>query len=242
MLNFEKYSHAPSLIVTASGYILIGIVFVSIYRKKTDSPKIWKAFVATIIGSFAFHFTINLAGKDISIPIFPIGVALLSLFLGMRGNLARWQQFRRFAWFGFLANLIFFAFLLLAIPLDGIMYPKDVPSTYMMNVKKATLIATHPNAKELTLNQAKLEKMLDTMTQKRLDSESWYYRILEADGHKEKFPYVLAGTVPAKGGGLKVIIFIEEDGKGVLITPNKGRQVYFRLKESIFNGGVADNG
>lgn len=242
MFDFEKYMHAPSLIATASSYILIGTLFAIIYRKKPASPKLWKAILVLVLGMFAFHFTFNLAGEVISIPILPIGVALLSWLLGRQGNAARWQRFRRFAWLGFLSNFIVFAFALLAIPLDGMMYPKNVPSTYMMDVKKASLIASHPHSKEGTLNKAKLEKLMGKMKQKKIESESWYNRIRKDGDHKEKFPYILNGTTAAKGSGLKAIIFIEEDGRGILITPNKGRQVYFRLKESILTGGDGENG
>ncbi|MGE7876562.1 hypothetical protein [Peribacillus muralis] len=242
MFDFEKYMHAPSLMATAASYILIGTLFAIIYRKQPASPKLWKAILVLMLGMFAFHFTFNLAGEIISIPFLPIGVALLSWLLGRQGNAVRWQRFRRFAWLGFLSNFIIIAFALLAIPLDGIMYPKDVPSTYMMDVKKASLIASHPHSKEGTLNKAKLEKLMGQMTQKKIESESWYNRIREDGDHKEKFPYIMNGTIPAKGSGLKAIIFIEEDGRGILITPNKGRQVYFRIKESIVTGDVGENG
>lgn len=50
----------------------------------------------------------------------------------------------------------------------------------------------------------------------------------------------MTGTVPKKGRGLETLIFVEEDGKGLLITPNKGHQVYYRLEESILTGGAIE--
>ena len=128
----------------------------------------------------------------------------------------------------------------LAIPLDEMMYPKADISTYMMDIKRASLMATHPNSKEVTLNKEELERQMNKMKQKKIESESWYYGINEDSGYKEMFPYILTGTAPKKGRGLETLIFIEEDGKGLLITPNKGHQVYYRLEESILTGGVLE--
>jgi hypothetical protein len=109
-----------------------------------------------------------------------------------------------------------------------------------LDIKRASLMATHPNSKEVTLNKEELERQMNKMKQKKIESESWYYGINEDSGYKEMFPYILTGTVPKKGRGLETLIFIEEDGKGLLITPNKGHQVYYRLEESILTGGAIE--
>ncbi|MDM5219334.1 hypothetical protein QUF86_00590 [Peribacillus sp. NJ11] len=240
LFDAEKYMHAPSLILIALSYMLIAIAFAIIYRRQEDSPKVWKASVVLVLGMIAFNFTFNLSDEVVSVPIVPLGVALLSWLLRRKGNEGRWQRFRRFAWLGFLSNFIFLTASLLAMPLDGIIYPKSETTTYMMDVNKASLIATHSNSKEVTLNKEELQRQMNKMKQKKIESESWYYGINEESGYKETFPYILTGSVPKKGSGLETLIFIEEDGKGLLITPNKGHQVYFRLEESILTGGVLE--
>ncbi|MDM5357396.1 hypothetical protein [Peribacillus sp. ACCC06369] len=240
LFDAEKYMHAPSLIFIALSYMLIAIAFAIIYRRQEDSPKVWKASVVLVLGMIAFNFSFNLSDEVVSVPIVPLGVALLSWLLRRKGNEGRWQRFRRFAWLGFLSNFIFLTASLLAMPLDGIIYPKSETTTYMMDVNKASLIATHSNSKEVTLNKEELQRQMNKMKQKKIESESWYYGINEESGYKETFPYILTGSVPKKGSGLETLIFIEEDGKGLLITPNKGHQVYFRLEESILTGGVLE--
>ncbi|MGG4267167.1 hypothetical protein [Peribacillus simplex] len=242
IFDAEKYMHAPFLILIAFSYMLIGIAFAIIYKKQESPPKAWKALVVFVLGMLTFRFTFNLSDEVVGVPIIPIGVALLSWLLRRKGNEERWQRFRRFAWLGFLSNFIFLAASLLAIPLDEMMYPKNVPSTYMMDVKRASLMATHPNSKEVTLNKEELQRQMNKMKQKKIESESWYYGINEDSGYKEMFPYILSGTVPEKGSGLNALIYIEEEGKGLLITPNKGQQIYFRLEESILTeGGERDD-
>ncbi|MGE7183507.1 hypothetical protein ACQKKK_05765 [Peribacillus sp. NPDC006672] len=240
IFDVEKYMHAPSLILIAFSYMLISIAFAIIYKKQESPPKAWKALVVFVLGMITYSFTFNLSDEVVSVPVVPIGVALLSWLLRRKGNEGRWQRFRRFAWLGFLSNFIFLGASLLAIPLDEMMYPNADISTYMMDVKSASLMATHPNSIEVTLNKEELESQMNKMKQKKIESESWYYGINEDSGYKEMFPYILKGTVPKKGRGFETLIFIEEDGKGLLITPNKGHQVYYRLEESILTGGALE--
>ncbi|MGE7761296.1 hypothetical protein [Peribacillus sp. NPDC097895] len=241
IFDVGEYLHTPTLILMVPSYIMIGIVFSIIYKKIESPPKVWKALIVFVLGMITFRFTFNLSEEVVSVPIIPIGVALLSWLLRRKGDIGRWHRFRRFAWLGFLSNFIFLAASLLAIPLDEMMYPKKEPTTYMMDVKNSSLIATHPNSKEVTLNQEELQRQMNRMKQKKIESESWYSGINEESGYKETFPYILSGTVHEKGSGLNALIYIEKDGKGLLITPNKGQQVYYRLEESILTEGGERN-
>ncbi|MGE7604075.1 hypothetical protein ACQKL5_16515 [Peribacillus sp. NPDC097675] len=193
------------------------------------------------IGIFSFSITFNLSTEAIKVPILPMGVALLYWWLRRKKNTERWPRYRRYAWLGFWVNFIFFTFSFLNTPLDHLMFPKDEPSTYMQDVAKASLINTHPTAKKVTLNNEVLQKQVDEMKPKKMIIGPWYYEINEKNGYKERFPYLLTGTVPEKGSGLKTVIYVERDGKGFLITPNKGRQVYFRSEESVLSGGAGKN-
>ena len=235
------YVHTPSFILLVFSYVVIGILFFVLYRKQQNPPKIWKGLLVMFIGVFSFSMTFNLSSEVIKVPILPLGVALLYGLLRRKGNTERWPRYRRFAWLGFCANFIFLAFSFLHSPLEHMMFPNDEPLTYMQDIEKASLINIHPSAKKVTLNNEVLQKQVDKMTQKQIKSESWYYKINEKNGYEERFPYFLTGTVPKKGSGLETVIYVERDGRGFLITPNKGHQVYFRSEESVLSGGAGKN-
>ncbi|MFJ7745483.1 hypothetical protein [Peribacillus sp. NPDC097295] len=235
------YIHMPSFILLLFSYVLIGILFFIVYKRQQNPPKVWKGLLVMLIGIFSFSITFNLSAEVIKVPILPLGVALLYWLLRRKGNTERWPRYRRYAWLGFWVNCIFLAFSFLHSPLDHFMFPNDEPSTYMQDVEKASLINTHPTAKKVTLNNEVLQRQVDKMKQKQIKSESWYYKINEKNGYEERFPYFLTGTVPKMGSGLKTVIYVEKDGKGFLITTNKGRQVYFRSEESVLSGGAGKN-
>lgn len=75
-------------------------------------------------------------------------------------------------------------------------------------------------------------------SEERIHSDDWYYGAdLGADttNTQEKFPYQLIGAIPKWGSGLISVVYIEEDGKGLLIsTPTE--QHYFRFKHSLIEG------
>lgn len=233
--------HMPSMILSIFSYLVIGLLFYVVYKKQQSPPKIWKVILITFIGFFSFSISLNLPSGVAKVAILPLGVIFLYWFLRRKDNGERWLRYRRFAWLGFWANFIFLAFSFLNTPLDHLMFPKNQPSTYMNNVEEASLIFTHPAAKAVIVNKEVLQRQADKMKQKEIKSESWYYKTNEKNGYKERFPYVLIGAFPAKGSGLETVIYVEDDGKGFLITPNKGGQVYFRAEESVLTGGADKN-
>ena len=235
------FVHMPSFILLVFCYVIIGLLFFVVYKKQQNPPNVWKGLLVMLIGIFSFNIHFNLSSEVAKIPILPLGVVFLYWFLRRKGNTERWSRYRRFAWLGFCVNFIFLASSFLNSPLEHVMFPKDEPSTYMQNVEKASLINIHPSAKKVTVNNEVLQKQVDKMTQKQIKSESWYYKINEKNGYKERFPYLLTGTVPKKGSGIETVIYVERDGRGFLITPNKGHQVYFRSEESVLIGGAGKN-
>jgi hypothetical protein len=67
----------------------------------------------------------------------------------------------------------------------------------------------------------------------------WYeetYMNAESTKTKERFPYQLIGTSPEWGSGFLTIIYLEEDGKGILLSTSN-KQLYFRSEDSIIEGG-----
>jgi len=90
------------------------------------------------------------------------------------------------------------------------------------------------------LNLVRLKEELSSMELTPLQSDQWYYEIQLLEGEKkEKFPYLLDGVKPKWGSGISSTIFVEQDGKGILISlPSK--QLYYRLETSLFEGGVSN--
>lgn len=81
-------------------------------------------------------------------------------------------------------------------------------------------------------------EQLDTMRKETIYSDEWYrdtYMNAEPNQRNERFPYQLIGTSSKWGSGLQSIIFIEDDGKGMLLsTPQQ--QIYFRSDRSLIEG------
>ena len=188
------------------------------------------------VGLFSFSFKWNMFDTMVKFPILPLGVWILYFIL--KGREERWQTYRSFAWLGFWANFIFLASTLIAIPVHHVVYPKDEPSTYISKVGNASILNIHPSAKDRLLNEESLLNQLDTMSQETIFSDQWYedtYMNPESNKRNERFPYQLIGASSKWGSGLDTIIYIEDDGKGILLSTPK-EQLYFRSENSIIEG------
>ncbi|MFJ7825888.1 hypothetical protein [Psychrobacillus sp. NPDC096623] len=217
------------------GWIVIGIIATRLYKVQLEKPLIWKVIVVLLIGLFTFSINLDYFGHVIQIPILPLGVWLLYVFLSK--NKEKWQKYRSFAWLGFGANFILLIFLLVGIPINNLLYPGNDPSTYISNVKGAYIINTHPTANEVSLVTEKLAASLQGAVQKDYYSDSWYNEIyMEPIKKTERFPYILANTLPKWGSGIRATIFLENNGKGILITSQE-KQLYFQTKQSLFEEG-----
>lgn len=217
--------------------IAIGVLAYRIYKKQEDKPKKWKAFIVIIIGLFSFSFTVPAFDTFIKIPILPLGVWIL--FFIYRNKVEKWVKYRRFAWLGFIANFIFLASTFVSIPIENALYPENEITTYLADVEAAHLVNIHPSGDEIKLNKKILKNQLNTMKKEPIPSEDWYYNSIveiEPKDRKERFPYQLTGTKTKWGSGTNAIIYIEEDGKGLLVlTQNK--QHFYRAHTSILEGG-----
>ncbi|MFF2448820.1 hypothetical protein ACFVSW_17150 [Neobacillus sp. NPDC058068] len=236
-IHFDFSLDLIAYITEFLAWCVIGFIVYRIYKKQAAKPKVWKVIVSVLVGIFCISINLQFFGAILKIPILPLGVWILyGILKRMEG---RWQIYRRFAWLGFWANFIFLAATLIAIPAHLLLYPEDEVSTYISNVENAAIINIHPSAGDHSLNIEKLQSQLHNMRQETSYSEEWYeetYKGADSKKINERFPYQLSGTLSKWGSGVKVIIYVEADGKGILVTaPNK--QLYFRCKDSLLKGG-----
>ncbi|MFD1357003.1 hypothetical protein ACFQ4X_03755 [Fictibacillus halophilus] len=217
--------------------IAIGVLAYRIYKKQDEKPKKWKAIIVIIVGLFSFSFHLNLFDTFVKIPILPLGVWIL--YFIYRNKIEKWVRYRRFVWLGFFANFIFLASSFLSIPIQNALYPENEITTYLADVEEAHLVNIHPSGGEKTLNKKMLKNQLNTMKKEPIPSEDWYYNSvveIEPKDRKERFPYQLTGTKTKWGSGTNAIIYVQEDGKGLLVlTQNK--QHFYRVYTSILEGG-----
>jgi len=220
-------------------WCVIGIIAYRIMKKHPLKLKVWKVLICVLVGIFSF--SINLPPiweTPIKIFILPLGVWILYGFLKRKEG--RWQTYKPFAWLGFFANFIFLAAAFLSVPVQHSIYPANELSTYISNVENASIRKIHPSGKEASLDKNYLEKQIHNMTQEKIQGVQWYQekeiRDEQSTKKNEQFPYQLAGTLSKRGSDLKPIIYIEADGKGLLVSAPQ-KQLYFRSSESLLKGG-----
>ena len=171
--------------------------------------------------------------RVIQISILPLGVWILYWFL--RKDELIWQKYRPFVWLGFIANYILLIFLFIGLLINHLLYPGHNLSTYISNVEKAYIINTHPTANESSLTKENLIASIHTAKQQDYYSLSWYNESLlgeDSEETTERFPYMLANTLPKWGSGLRTSIYLEKNGKGILITTQE-KQYYFQTELSL---------
>jgi len=223
-----------SMIIIA--WCVIARIAYSLYNRQSDKPEIWKVLVVMLVGLFSFSFNTEIFGMVMRISILPLGVWVLYAYFRKKNE--EWQTYRTFAWFGFAANFIFLLSSLLAVPLFLAIYPGNEPSTYLSNIDDASVVPIHPRVKHQEMNKEKALATILDFREEPIHSTDWYYGAnLENDSTntQEKFPYQLIGAIPKWGSGLISVIYIEEDGKGLLISTPK-EQRYFRFKDSLIKG------
>ncbi|KIL50881.1 hypothetical protein [Jeotgalibacillus campisalis] len=220
------------------GWSIILFIALHLYRKAENLPSIWKVAIAIAVGLFSFSINIPVAGELISLPILPLGVWALNFFLRKRER--SWERYRPFAWLGFGANFVFLILALLAIPLQNLIYPEDRLTTYVSDTENASLIVLHPSADDsAALDKKILLEQLEISNQQAVQSEEWYYDTVmdhEMEDRNERFPYQLAEVSAKWGSGFSPLVFIEEDGQGIVVM-KEAEQKYFRLEHSILQRG-----
>lgn len=211
-----------------------------IYRAQhiDEQPKLWKLIIIVLTGIFSFSINLPLFEEFLSLAILPLGVWISYGVLKGKG---RWLAYRKYAWLGFIGNYFFLGATTLAIGISGIIYPKDEVETYLADISNVELLSIHPSGKEGTVSVPKLEESLSSFKWKRSNVIQWYEEIREQKSSaeeskgqekvQEKFPYLLT-NVKAKAGQ-KVRVYVESDGKGLLVT-TKDHQFYFRSNTASF--------
>ncbi|WP_391119153.1 hypothetical protein [Psychrobacillus sp. L3] len=225
------------IITISLAWLVIGIIAFRLYKKHSEKPELWKVIIVILVGLFSFSFNWNVSDKMINVAVLPLGVWILYGFLNRKKE--RWKKYRHFAWLGFLANFILLSSTLVAIPVNLFIFPENKPETYISDVENASIINIHPSAKEHQQVKENLLKLIHRLKQKEFFSDDWYnetYMDTESNKRKERFPYMLIHTLPKWGSGQSAIIYIEGDGKGLLIeTPKK--QFYFHSDQSLLEEG-----
>lgn len=235
-------------IMTIIGWgILIGAVCY-LYRKQTEKPVIWKMVIIIYIGLFCFNFSFIVSETPVKIAILPLGVWILILVFGKRKE--RWKVYRPFAWLGFFGNYIFLITTLLSSLVQSLLYPTDKVETFLAELNNPAILLIHPSGKQADLNKELFIESLSSWGIGKMDTQQWYYESfpeikeeeLEEEGQMphqtmERFPYILIGATPKWGIGYESTIYMERDGKGLLISTEKG-QYYFRSSESVLKGGT----
>lgn len=238
-LNFDfSYNIIKTLMLILSWGVIFFFAY-RIYKKQERMLKKWKILLVILGGLFSFSFNWPLSETLIKIPLLPLGVWILYMF--MKGKPERWETYRRYAWLGFWANFIFLASTFLSIPLEHVFYPKDNLSTYIANVDDASILKIHPSAENNKLDNEVLWKEIAAMHQEPIEAYQWYdVGPFEEEGHfikrNEQFPYLLQGVKSKWGSGLEPVIYVERDGKGLLVTTS-AKQYYFRAEDSFMKGG-----
>lgn len=240
MFNFNYSTDAVSFGVDALAWVLIGLAALRLYKRQQVKPKVWKIVVVILAGLISFSIHWELAGNLLKVPILPLGVWILYGLL--KGKEDRWDNYRSFAWLGFAGNFIFLASALVSIPLYSLVYPDSDVSTYIDDADNASIVAIHPSGEgDVELDKDRLVDQLPAMKQEKVESAIWYEEMYDqSDGDRnknERFPYQLLGASPKWGSGMKPVIYVEGDGKGVLITSSHG-QIYYRFNDSIIKEGV----
>ncbi|MBD8068593.1 hypothetical protein [Bacillus sp. PS06] len=234
--TFDFSYNLVSTITTLFSWAIILFLFI-IYYKKSEKPPVWKAIIILILGRFSFNFNLNV-NMLISIPILPLGVWIAYWILKRNNQQERWKRYRTFAWLGFFSNFVFLLISLLNGPMQQLIYPNNSLSTFVSDIDNAQVMVIHPSGTEVTLQSTYLLKDIESGSMTEFNAQQWYNDTTmtgwesESNEMVEKFPYQLIGTKPKSGSGLQTVIYIEQDGKGLLISTPK-EQLYYRLPNAI---------
>lgn len=232
-INFDFTFNIVSIFFGFLTWIVIVALAYRVYKKQSLKPKVWKVVVAIFAGLFSFSINWNMLDTMLKLSILPLGVWILYFVLKRKRD--RWERYRNYAWLGFGANFIILIFTLITILVHNMLYPKAELSTYISNVEHAAIINIHPSAEQRMLLKEGLTEQLSTMSKEAIYSDQWYQdTFMHSDPNlkNERFPYMLVGASSKWGSGLQAVIYVERDGKGILLsTPNK--QHYFRSEQAF---------
>ncbi|WLR42640.1 hypothetical protein LC087_18495 [Bacillus carboniphilus] len=216
---------------------IIAIIAYYFYKKQEMKPNIILVIIVIYVGVFTFSIKLDIF-DHIGLPILPLGVWFLYLVLNRKEG--RWERYRKFAWLGFAGSYLIFATMLAANPFYPSSDPEVDPLDYLFHVKDATVIQTHPSAEKCIFNKEVFLKEVTRLTEGNYDPLIWLNESVEreeSNQKNERFPYILMPNALEEDAS--VIIHIEEDGKGLLVTTTQQTH-YFQIEKSILKEGIED--
>jgi hypothetical protein len=240
LFNLELPNNIIAILFSVLSWsLVIALVIYRFFKQQQKKPTLWKALLISLIGVFSFTINLDLFDTMVKIPVLPLGVWMVYGYLRKKS----WGTYRIYAWIGFMANFIFLVTTVISTPVHNGIYPKAEVSTYIANVDDAAIVQIHPSASEAAFHKEQFEMQLDKLQLSVVQSDQWYLNAkLESSSsyHKERFPYQLTGTEPRWGSGIQTVIYIEDSGRGILITTSK-HQVYYTSSEPLLEmGGHSD--
>ena len=217
-------------------WLLIFVIGFKLYKKQEIKPIIWKAVIVYFVGKFAITFNYPLEQKAIHFALIPLGVIAIYLFFSKRPN---FNTYLKFAWFGFFSNYLFLVGTLLIMPFNSFLYDKNDIHTYIAHSENIEILSIHPSANDNIAVRASILEQVKAAKEQPVNID-WYYESVGDDRVEvERFPYILANIAPKWGSQAKATIYVEKDGKGLLIaSPTK--HLYYRLDESILQEVTAN--
>ena len=217
-------------------WLLIFVIGFKLYKKQEIKPIIWKAVIVYFFGKFAFSLNYPLEQKAIHFALIPLGVIVIYLFFSKRPN---FNTYLKFAWFGFFSNYLFLVGTLLIMPFNSFLYDKNDIHTYIAHSENIEILSIHPSANDNIAVRASILEQVKAAKEQPVNTD-WYYESVGDDRVEvERFPYILANIAPKWGSQAKATIYVEKDGKGLLIaSPTK--HLYYRLDESILQEVTAN--
>ena len=232
--------NAPGIVMNLVAWGAIFILARRIYSKQDLKPIKWKLAIVIFVGLFSFSINLPYMDQQIKLAILPLGVWILYGIYSRKEEGISWDKYRKYAWLGFFANFIFLAASLINPLVHSAIFPANELSTYLSDINKAKINKTHPSAGSKILDRDSLLVQLDSFKEEPVYSEKWYYQAFESgielSKAEERFPYQLAGTEAKWGSGIDPMIFIEQDGKGILVSTGQ-KQVYFRGEKTLLKKG-----
>lgn len=212
---------------------IIAFLAIRIYRKQEVKLSKWKVIVVIIVGVFSFSIHFPMFEKTVELAILPLGVWILYFLLRNKGN--SWKNYRPYALLGFAGNYIFLAAFFISIFIYHLIYDENELSHYISDISEAEIIPVHPDGEGNPQLRGDFMETISKMKQKEFFSVVSYDDMFMVDDFQkenEHFPYLLANNKPRWGSGADAVIYIEKDGKGILVNTEK-RSVYFRSNEKV---------
>lgn len=224
LFRLEGFENVVAVIGLLLGWLILLALVWQKYRRAVEKPRLWRALIVFFISIIAFSIQMTIGGTTAKFAVLPLGVWVVYLVTAK----TTWKQYRAIAWIGFLANYIFMASHLAAYYSHEVIYPKREVATYIANVDSAGIVSVHPSAPEAVFDRSLFQSKLSSLRPEEMNlSMDWFYESRDS-GH-ERFPYALIGVEPRWGSGIHAEIFIQSDGKGLLVS--RGDQYYYYVSE-----------